>query len=103
MLEPDRIAEHIIFLNWQEQDRPEYILGPAQMIENVSHHAQVIVATQSERLLNSFLPEDIIVADHQKERQCSSFRRLNRNQLREWLDDYSMAELWEKNLLGGQP
>lgn len=148
VLEPDRIAEHIIFLNWQEKDRPEYILGPAQMsdgslrfialatlllqppemlpnvilidepelglhpqaidilaqmIENVSHHAQVIVATQSERLLNSFSPEDIIVADHRADKQCSSFQRLNRDQLREWWDEYSMAELWEKNLLGGQP
>jgi hypothetical protein len=31
------------------------------------------------------------------------FRRCEEDPLKEWLDEYSMGELWEKNVLGGRP
>lgn len=34
---------------------------------------------------------------------CSVFRKLDSEHLQEWLARYSLSELLEKNVLGGQP
>jgi hypothetical protein len=52
-------------------------------------------------LVNQFSAEDILVVDR-KEGQ-SVFRRLSQEQVDDWLDEYGLGELWEKNLLGGRP
>lgn len=62
---------------------------------------QVIVSTQSALLLNEFAPEDIIVVD--RKNGASSFERLTPEGLSVWLQDYSLGELWLKNVLGGRP
>jgi predicted ATPase len=62
---------------------------------------QVIISTQSALLLNEFVPEDIVVVDRSEGQ--SIFRRLESAQLSEWLSDYTLGELWQKNLLGGRP
>jgi predicted ATPase len=62
---------------------------------------QLIISTQSAPLLNEFAPEDIVVVErHQGE---SIFRQLNSADLAEWLEEYTLGELWQKNLLGGRP
>lgn len=62
---------------------------------------QVIISTQSALLLNEFAPEDIVVVErHQGE---SVFRQLNSADLAEWLEEYTLGELWQKNVLGGRP
>lgn len=33
----------------------------------------------------------------------STFRRLSDSDLAAWREDYTMSELWEKNVLGGRP
>ena len=67
----------------------------------VSTKIQVIVATQSMPLVDCFDPEDIVVVEREGRR--STFRRLESEALSNWLDDYSLSELWEKNVLGGRP
>lgn len=62
---------------------------------------QVIVSTQSAQLLNEFQPEDIIVVERTQGE--SVFRRLDAAQLSGWLEDYTLGELWQKNVLGGRP
>jgi predicted ATPase len=62
---------------------------------------QVIVSTQSAPLLNEFTPEDVIVVERVE--GGSTFRRLESSQLTEWLEEYSLGELWQKNVLGGRP
>jgi len=62
---------------------------------------QVIISTQSALLLNEFVPEDIIVVERIDGQ--SVFHRLNSPELSEWLSDYTLGELWQKNLLGGRP
>ena len=34
---------------------------------------------------------------------ATTFERLDPDSLKEWLDDYSVSELWEKNVVGGGP
>ena len=62
---------------------------------------QIIISTQSALLLNEFVPEDIVVV--QRADDQSIFQRLNSEQLSGWLADYTLGELWQKNLLGGRP
>ena len=62
---------------------------------------QVIVSTQSAALLNEFSPEDVIVVERSEGQ--SVFRRLDPADLSEWLKEYTLGELWQKNVLGGRP
>ncbi len=62
---------------------------------------QVIISTQSAPLLNEFTPEDVIVVERSQGE--SRFKRLDSADLSEWLTEYSLGELWQKNLLGGRP
>lgn len=88
-------------------DEPELGLHPAaiallaEMLATASQHTQILLATQSVTLLNHFQAENIIVADHNG--QETTFRRLQTDDLQDWLQDYALGELWEKNILGGRP
>jgi len=88
-------------------DEPELGLHPyainilADMIKQVAEKKQVIVSTQSVELLNNFSPEDIIIAEREKE--ASIFKRLDDTQLAHWLEEYTLGELWKSNVLGGRP
>jgi predicted ATPase len=62
---------------------------------------QIIVSTQSASLLNEFAPEDVIVVERVEGQ--STFRRLDPADLSEWLQEYALGELWQKNVLGGRP
>lgn len=89
-------------------DEPELGLHPlalrvlSELIKKASQYRQVIVATQSVTLLEQFSPEDLMVIDKSEDGQ-STFKRFNNEQFKEWLEDYTLGELWENNLLGGRP
>ncbi|MBX9677358.1 MAG: AAA family ATPase [Gemmataceae bacterium] len=88
-------------------DEPELGLHPygielvVELIRKVSQRAQVVVATQSPLFLDFFTPEEIIVVDADLE--SSQFRRLKHEELQAWLQDYTLSELWQKNVFGGGP
>lgn len=88
-------------------DEPELGLHPfainvlASLLKSASAKKQVIVSTQSVPLVNQFEPENLIVVD--REDGQSVFKRLDKDLIADWLTDYSLGELWEKNILGGRP
>ncbi|WP_410647257.1 AAA family ATPase [Amycolatopsis sp. cmx-4-54] len=88
-------------------DEPELGLHPmaivqlADMLRSASTRSQVLIATQSVTLMNQFSAEDLIVV--QQRNGDSAFTRPNKAALAAWLDEYSLGELWEKNIIGGQP
>jgi predicted ATPase len=63
--------------------------------------SQIIVATQSATLLDEFAPEDVVVVTRTQGE--SFFRRLGAEQLSEWLEEYSLGDLWRKNVIQGGP
>ncbi len=88
-------------------DEPELGLHPyaivifSEMVRQLSDEKQIIVSTQSVELLNEFDVEEVIVVDRSGE--GSVFKRLDAQELEAWLEsDYSLGDLWKKNVLGGR-
>jgi predicted ATPase len=88
-------------------DEPELGLHPfaivqlAEMLHTASQESQILLATQSVTLMNQFELGDLIVVERRA--GSSVFERPDPGRLGEWLAEYSLGELWEKNLLGGRP
>ena len=99
-LQPEDLQPETILV-----DEPELGLHPyaITVLASLMRTAkkQVIVSTQSVELLNEFDAFDVIVVD--RDQGKSSLRRLDRHELEAWLEDYSLGELWKKNVLGGRP
>lgn len=102
LMQPLDLLPHTIII-----DEPELGLHPyaisvlADMFRQVSADRQLIVSTQSVELVNELSPEDVVVVD--QENDASTFRRLSSEELAGWLEEYSLGELWKKNILGGRP
>lgn len=88
-------------------DEPELGLHPyaisilAELIKATSRRIQLVICTQSPTLVDNFEPEDIVVVN--RENGASTFRRLDQKDLSAWLEDYSLGELWQKNIISGGP
>ena len=88
-------------------DEPELGLHPyaltllAGLIQKASIKTQVIVSTQSAPLIDHFQPEDIVIVERQNGE--SIFKRLKKDELKVWLDDYSLGDLWQMNVISGRP
>lgn len=102
LLQPESFMPAAILI-----DEPELGLHPfavnvlAGLMKSAARQHQLIISTQSVELVNEFGVEDLIVVD--KKAGTSLLTRPDRAALTEWLADYSLGELWKKNLLGGRP
>lgn len=100
LLQPDPPATIVI-------DEPELGLHPfaitlfSELVKAASERTQVILSTQSPTLLDHFEPHDVVVV--RREENASVFERLDGRELEEWLDDYTVGELWQKNVVRGGP
>jgi len=102
LAQPPQLLPAVMFI-----DEPELGLHPAAiesiagMIKTVSRHCQLFISTQSPALVDMFEPENIIVVERHE--RASTFKHLSSIELERWLEEYSLSELWEKNVIGGQP
>ncbi len=90
-------------------DEPELGLHPAAisalagMVKAAAPATQVILASQSSRLVDEFTADQVMIVERDEKRPRTLFRRLSEKDLTEWLERYCLSELWEKNVLGGRP
>ena len=102
LLQPESLRPDVIII-----DEPELGLYPhaeqlvCEMLTSASKTSQVLVATQSTTFLDAFAPEDIILAE--TDDGSTTLTRPSAKDLQEWLEDYSLGELWLKNVLRGRP
>lgn len=88
-------------------DEPELGLHPyaitllGGLLRSASARMQVIVSTQSVPLVNEFEIDDLIIVE--RENGSTIFKRYDHTDFEIWLEEYSLGELWEKNILGGRP
>ncbi len=73
----------------------------ATLLKEASARTQLIVTTHSDALVDelSDTPESVLVCE--KHDGCTEFRRLEQEALREWLQKYSLGELWNRGEIGG--
>ncbi len=102
LLQPAHLQPSTILI-----DEPELGLHPfaltvlAGLLRQASEQRQIIVSTQSVDLINELAPEDVVVVGRKE--GASTFERLDAGRLEEWLQDYTLGELWKMNVLGGRP
>lgn len=100
LLQPDPPSTIII-------DEPELGLHPyamtllASLVRSASKKMQIIISTQSVPLVSEFSIDDLIVVE--RHRNTSTFKRYEQKDFEDWLQTYTVGELWEKNVLGGRP
>jgi len=101
-LQPEGFLPSVILV-----DEPELGLHPyaitllASLVRQASAKTQVILSTQSAWLLDHFEPQEVLVAERVE--SSTSIKRLDPKPLAQWLDEYSLGQLWEKNEIGGRP
>ncbi len=86
-------------------DEPELGLHPeairilAELMTDAARRTQLIVATQSPLLIDQFAVDDIVVVNRKGGQ--STFERLSEDDFSQWLEDYSVGELWTRNVIQG--
>jgi predicted ATPase len=104
LLQPEETMPSVVIV-----DEPELGLHPfaisqlAEMIKEASKHTQVIVATQSPGLVDEFEAHQITIVETDMEKGYSTASKLKEEELKDWLDNYLLSELWNKNVIGGRP
>ena len=88
-------------------DEPELGLHPkaigliGDMIRALAKSRQIILATQSPLLVDAFELDQVLVLEMRDGR--TEITSPDPEQLQTWLDEFSVGEMWQKNLLGGRP
>jgi predicted ATPase len=89
-------------------EEPELGLHPdalrlvADVPVEASQHTQLIVTTHSEALVDALTdrPESVLVCERDFD-NGTQFKRYSRDALDEWLEHYTLGELWRKGEIGG--
>jgi predicted ATPase len=81
---------------------PDAIRMVAELLVKASVRTQLIVTTHSPALVDALSdqPESIVVCERDFD-GFTQFRRLNSSDLDQWLQKYSLGELWQKGEIGG--
>ncbi|MDR3269529.1 MAG: AAA family ATPase [Tannerella sp.] len=104
LLQPPQRMPGVIIIDEPELGLHPYAISQlAEMIKDASGHTQVIVATQSPGLVDEFEANQITVIERDDEKECTTAHKLDREELKDWLENYSLSELWDKNVIGGRP
>lgn len=102
LLQPSILQPSTILIDEPELGLHPYALALlVGLLRQASEKRQLIVSTQSVELVNDLTPQDLIVVSHKE--GGSVFERLESEQLKDWLEDYALGELWKMNVIGGRP
>jgi len=88
-------------------DEPELGLHPSaialitELCRSISRHTQIILSTQSTVLLDYFNADEVVVVELQQGE--TRLTRLSSQALQNWLENYSLSELYDKGVIGGKP
>lgn len=80
---------------------PDVLPTVAEMLVEASHRTQLVVTTHSDALVSALTetPETVLVCE--RDEDGTRLRRLDRERLKKWLDDYSLGDLWRMGEIGG--
>lgn len=80
---------------------PDILPTIAQLLIDASQKTQLIVTTHSDALISALseIPESILVCE--RDERGSRMRRLEPEKLKDWLENYSLGDLWRMGEIGG--
>ena len=81
---------------------PDAIRIVAEILEEAATRTQLVITTHSPALVDALTsrPEAIVVCERDLD-GFTELRRLRRNELDEWLEKYTLGDLWQKGEIGG--
>jgi predicted ATPase len=88
-------------------DEPEVSLHPellrilTELMREASERTQLVIATHSDRFVRFLRPEEIMVCDLNEAGGMTS-RWADELDLKGWLEDYTLDQLWSQGVLGGR-
>ena len=88
-------------------DEPEVSLHPellsllADLMREAAERTQIIVATHSDSLIRFLKPNEVVVMDVGDD-GCALVRWADSMDLKEWLKEYSLDEVWRNGRMGGR-
>lgn len=104
LLQPEETMPFVIIIDEPELGLHPYAIDQLnEMIKDASKHAQIIVATQSTAIIDGFSADEVTVIERDPEIQGTCARRLTEKEYHDWLEEYTLSELWNKNIIGGRP
>ncbi|MFM7832833.1 MAG: AAA family ATPase, partial [Planctomycetaceae bacterium] len=86
-------------------EQPEISLSPGMVtilvdvLREASQRTQLIVVTNSERLVRCLRPDELVVAN--AEEGLAKFTRADELELENWLADYTLDQIWRMGRLQG--
>jgi predicted ATPase len=82
---------------------PDILPTIADLLVEASQRSQIIVTTHSDVLISALTdyPESVLVCE--RDISGTQLRRLEKEQLEEWLQKYRLGELWRMGEIGGNP
>ncbi len=80
---------------------PDVLPNLAKLLRDASERSQIVVTTHSDILVDAFTdnPEAVLVAE--KNDTGTHLTRLDSQQLKPWLEKYSLGQLWNRGDIGG--
>ena len=80
---------------------PDLLPPLAELLKEASQRMQLIVTTHSDTLVDALsdTPESVLVCE--KLEGSTTMRRLDKGQLSDWLEKYTLGQLWRRGELGG--
>lgn len=80
---------------------PDVVARLGDLLREAATRTQIIITTHSEALVDAFsdTPECVITCE--KRDGSTVMTRLNAEELREWLQEYSLGQLWARGHIGG--
>ena len=80
---------------------PDVVAGLAKHLRAASERMQLIVTTHSDILIDALsdTPESVVVFENHN--GATQMNRLDPGELRVWLEDYRLGELWTSGQIGG--
>lgn len=80
---------------------PDIMPTVADLLRKASERTQLFVTTHSDALISALsdVPESVLVCERMP--SGTTMKRLDAEHLREWLDKYSLGEIWRMGEIGG--
>ena len=80
---------------------PDVISDVARLLVEASARCQLFVTTHSDILVDALtdVPETVVVCE--KSDGATQLRRLDAEELKPWLEDYRLGEIWTRGAVGG--